>query len=367
MLGHALLSKRAVCLFCELLVRIEAWRTVSPCLHPARLSERLRDFLQARYGIGFSIPYRGCVRPTSATYCLSNRQPAFSVLVSCSGHPRGVAIHEMRSLTFHDVQARFGRIDASRWGLSPRNLRSCMSRESEIRFDLGLWHPCRHFVSLAPPSQAIHEPQRRGLGCVLPPPREGYRPRNNPRCLPSVAPAEAVQLVIDPGAHGGGISPLREPHQLEWVGPMKSSPCHSKRSGRRTPCDACRPRLPPRGVAPAHAPPTSTPESGPTMRFSEPRFRLPISATRFRHAGTPVSRRSSSVRGCRPCPRLLCSMTDLRRTSKSRRAMPSAVLLRTVPRGRRAVPFGAGSRAYGLACWEKRGAPQITSRSSMGR
>jgi hypothetical protein len=39
------------------------------------------------------------------------------------------------------------------------------------------------------------------------------------------------------------------------------------------------------------------------MRFSEPRFRLPISATRFRHAGTPVSRRSSSVRGCRPCPR----------------------------------------------------------------
>lgn len=103
------------------LVRIEAWRTVSPCLHPTRLSERLRDFLQARYGIGFSIPYRGCVRPTSATYCLSNRQPAFSVLVTCSGHPRGVAIHEMRSLTFHDVQARFGRIDASRRGLSPRD------------------------------------------------------------------------------------------------------------------------------------------------------------------------------------------------------------------------------------------------------
>jgi len=29
--------------------------------------------------------------------------------------------------------------------------------------------------------------QRRGLGCVLPPPREGCRRRNNPRCLPSVA------------------------------------------------------------------------------------------------------------------------------------------------------------------------------------
>jgi hypothetical protein len=84
-LGPALPSKYEICLSCELLVRIEAWRTVSPCLHPARLSERLRDFLQARYGIGFSIPYRGCVRPTSATYCLSNRQPAFSVLVSCSG------------------------------------------------------------------------------------------------------------------------------------------------------------------------------------------------------------------------------------------------------------------------------------------
>jgi hypothetical protein len=71
--------------FASCLVRIEAWRTVSPCLHPARLSERMRNFRQARYGIGFSIPYRGCVRPTSATYYLSNRQPAFSVLVSCSG------------------------------------------------------------------------------------------------------------------------------------------------------------------------------------------------------------------------------------------------------------------------------------------
>jgi len=71
--------------FASCLVRIEAWRTVSPCLHPARLSERMRNFRQARYGIGFSIPYRGCVRPTSATYCLSNRQPAFSVLSSRSG------------------------------------------------------------------------------------------------------------------------------------------------------------------------------------------------------------------------------------------------------------------------------------------
>jgi len=179
---------------------------------------------------------------------------------------------------------------------------------------------------------------------VLPPPREGCRPRNNPRCLPSVAPAEAIQPVIDPSCSpSGGISPPRAPHQLEWVGPMKESPCHSKRSGRRSPCDARRPRLPPRGLAPAHAKDDFHSGSGPPSRFSEPRFRLPISATRFRHAGTPVSRRSSSVRGCRPCPRLLSSMVDLRRTPKSRRAMPSAVLLRTVPRGRRAVPFGAGS------------------------
>lgn len=293
------------------MVRIEAWRTVSPCLHPARLSERLRDFLQARHGIGFSIPCRGCVRPTSATYYLSNRQPAFSVLASCSGHPRGVAIHEMRSLTFHDVQARFGRIDASRWGFSPRDFRPCMFRVSEIRFDLGLWHLCRHSVFLAPSSQTIYEPQRRGLGCVPSPPREGCRLRNNPRSLPSVVPAEAIQLVIDPSCSpSGGISPPREPHQLEWVGPMKISPCHSKRSGasfvlRRD----IRPRLPPRGLAPAHAPNDVHSGSGPTMRFSEPRFRLPISATRFRHAGTPVSRRSSSVRGGCPCPRWLSSMS----------------------------------------------------------
>jgi len=55
-------------------------------LSPSRaLVRALRDFLRARHGIGFSIPYRGCVRPTSATYCLSNRQPAFSVLSSRFG------------------------------------------------------------------------------------------------------------------------------------------------------------------------------------------------------------------------------------------------------------------------------------------
>lgn len=237
------------------MVRIEAWRTVSPCLHPARLSERLRDFLQARYGFGFSNPYRGCVRPTSATYCLSNRQPAFSVLFSCSGHPRGVAIHEMRSLTFHDVQARFGRIDASRWGLSPRNLRSCMSRESEIRFDLGLWHLCRPFAFPAPPSQTIHELHAEAkVACYRHPVKDVGRVTTRDAFL-RYRPLAAIQLVIDPRcAQVRKIAPPREPHQLEWVGPMNDSPCHSKRPGQRSPCDARRPRLPPRGLAPAHTP-----------------------------------------------------------------------------------------------------------------
>lgn len=85
MLGHALPSKREVCLRCEL---FGSHRSMAHrfALSPSRMLVRaLRDFLQARHGIGFSIPCRGCVRPTSATYCLSNRQPAFSVLVSCSG------------------------------------------------------------------------------------------------------------------------------------------------------------------------------------------------------------------------------------------------------------------------------------------
>lgn len=106
---------------------------------------------------------------------------------------------------------------------------------------------------------------------------------------------------------------------MEWVGPLKMSPCHSKRPGAFTSCDAT-----PSEIATSRS--SSRPHterrqprvlrSGPTMRFSEPRLRLPISATRFRHAGTPASRRSSSVRGCRPCPPLLfpkpCDLDELK-------------------------------------------------------
>ena len=49
------------------------------------------------------------------TYPIANPRSRFSSRVLA------FAIPEMRSLTFHDVQARFGRIDASRWGLSPRD------------------------------------------------------------------------------------------------------------------------------------------------------------------------------------------------------------------------------------------------------
>jgi len=107
------------------------------------------------------------------------------------------------------------------------------------------------------------------------------------------------------------ISPPREPHQLEWVGPMNHRPV--TRSARAISCI-----LRCAKVRDCHLEISSRPREerlplrffrrGTSPRFSEPRFRLPISATRFRHAGTPVSRRSSSVRGCRPSPRLLCSM-----------------------------------------------------------
>jgi hypothetical protein len=49
------------------------------------------------------------------TYPIANPRSRFSSRVLAC------AIPEMRSLTFHDVQARFGRIDASRRGLSPRD------------------------------------------------------------------------------------------------------------------------------------------------------------------------------------------------------------------------------------------------------
>lgn len=52
------------------------------------------------------------------TYPIANPRSRFSSRVLAIQRS---AIPEMRSLTFHDAQARFGRIDASRWGLSPRD------------------------------------------------------------------------------------------------------------------------------------------------------------------------------------------------------------------------------------------------------
>jgi len=116
-LGPALLSKYEICLFCELLVRVEAWRTVSPCLHPARLSERCETSFRLDTGSVFrlrtAVASDRLLPPTA--YPIANPRSRFSPRV------RACAIHEMRSLTFHDVQARFGRIDASRRGLSPRD------------------------------------------------------------------------------------------------------------------------------------------------------------------------------------------------------------------------------------------------------
>lgn len=158
------------------------------------------------------------------TYPIANPRSRFSSRVLAC------AIPEMRSLTFHDVQARFGRIDASRWGLSPRDCRPCMFRVSEIRFDLGLWHLCRPAVFLAPSSQTIYELHTEAEARVLPSPREGCRPRNEPRSLPSVVPAGACQLVIDPCCSPSGIFRRAPPIGVGWSD--ESSPCHSKRSGR---------------------------------------------------------------------------------------------------------------------------------------
>jgi hypothetical protein len=120
------------------------------------------------------------------------------------------------------------------------------------------------------------------------------------------------------------------------------------------------PRWPPRGLAPAHSKNDVRPGFSGVGR---------LRASLSRDFDTDLCN-TIPTRGhaCEPSilfrARLLAPVHvgpaehDLRRTSKSRRAMPSAVLFRTVPRGRRAVPFGAGSKAYGLACWEKRGAHQ---------
>jgi len=140
--------------FASCLVRIEAWRTVSPCLHPARLSERMRNFRQARYGIGFSIPYRGCVRPTSATYCLSNRQPAFSVLVSRSGlrHSRDEEPDVSRRPSSLRPDRRFS------MGFVAPGLTSLHVSRERNTFRSWPLTPLSPRRGLAPPSQAIYEP-----------------------------------------------------------------------------------------------------------------------------------------------------------------------------------------------------------------
>jgi hypothetical protein len=143
-------------------------------------------------------------------YPIANPRSRFSPRVPAC------AIHEMRSLTFHDVQARFGRIDASRWGLSPRNLTFLhVSRERNTfrSWPLTPLSPLR--VSRAVLSDDLRD-SRRSLGCVLPPSREGCRRRNNPRCLPSVAPAGAIQPVIDPGCSPGGF--LLRVSPTNWSG-----------------------------------------------------------------------------------------------------------------------------------------------------
>jgi hypothetical protein len=179
-----------------------------------------------------------------------------------------------------------------------------MFRGSEIRFDLGLWHLCRPAVSLAPSSQTSHELHTEAEARVLPSPREGCRPRNEPRSLPSVVPAGAIQRVIDPCCSPSGIFRRAPPIGVGWSD--EASPCHSKRPGR-TSCDAKSEVVTSRCSSRPRKEQLTTRGVGRLCASLSRDFKPPISATRFRHAGTPVSRRSSSMRGCRPCPRLLCS------------------------------------------------------------
>jgi len=167
------------------LVRIEAWRTVSPCLRPERLSERVESSFrldtESVFRFRTAVASDRLLPPT--TYPIANPRSRFSSRVPA------FAIHEKRSLTFHDAQARFGRIDASRRGLSPRDCRPCCFEKAKyvsiLASGLSVAAPC--FPRR--PLRRSTRRERNGQGCVLPPPREGCRLRNNPRGLPSVAHA----------------------------------------------------------------------------------------------------------------------------------------------------------------------------------
>lgn len=227
-LGPALLSKCEISLFCEL---FGSHRGMAHRFAVSPSRTLVRACCETSFGLDTGSVFRFRTAVASdrllppSTYPLANPRSRFSSRVPAC------AVHEMRSLTFHDVQTRFGRIDASRRGLSPRDTTSLhvsRKRNTFRSWPLAPLSPLR--ASRAVLSDDLRA-SRRGLGCVLPPPREGCRRRNSPRCLPSVVHARAIEHVIDPGAHHPESS--GEPHQLEWVGPMRESPGHSKRSAQR--------------------------------------------------------------------------------------------------------------------------------------
>lgn len=166
---------------------------------------------------------------------LSNRQPAFSVLVSSSGlrHSRDEEPDVSRRPSSLRPDRRFS-MGFVAPGLT--SLHVSRKRNTFRSWPLALLSPRRGSrAALSDDLRASH----RGLGCVLPPPREGCRRRNNPKCLPSVARARAFEHVIDPGCPPSGRFLFRV-SPTNWSGLVRLKHRPVTRSARPPSFDAVR-------------------------------------------------------------------------------------------------------------------------------
>lgn len=125
------------------------------------------------------------------------------------------------------------------------------------------------------------------------------------------------------------------------------------------------PRLPPRGLAPAHAKSDIHPGGGSSLRFSEPRLQTTDLCNTIPTRGH--AREPSILFHARLSP--LSTFALLGVLQPRRAEEPCRLPFFSAPSLAGDVPYLSvpGAEAYGLASWEKRGAHRIASMSSMGR
>jgi len=214
------------------LVRIEAWRTVSPFIHPARLSERCEtSFRLDTESVFRPVPQ---LRPTDFCHLTTypNRQPAFSVLVSSHGLRR--SRDEEPDVSRRPSSLRPDRRFSMGFVAPGLHVPACFEEAKYVSIlasDTFVAPPC---FSRRPLRRSTSSTPRPRLACCRHPVKDVDRVTSQSaflrQSLLELSSWSSIPVAHHPESSG-------EPHQLEWVGPMKHRPV--TRSARaRTSCDA---------------------------------------------------------------------------------------------------------------------------------